>query len=75
MRYVHVKAGLSLSTIDEVLISVREVAEKAGCSAQTIKRWAKQSKVPRPKKLKSSGRLVFTEPQVREILKYARETN
>lgn len=60
--------------MDEKLIFVAEVAKMANRSSQTIKKWAKDGKIPAPKKLKSSGKLVFTEPQAREIVKYSKET-
>jgi DNA-binding transcriptional MerR regulator len=56
------------------LYSVSDVARLIGKSQQTIKRWAKQNKIPQPKKLKINGRLVFTEEQISDIKKFATET-
>ena len=55
----------------EQLYYVSQVAEIVKVTSQTIKRWAKQKKIPQPMKLKSSGRLVFTGVQVEAIKKFS----
>jgi predicted site-specific integrase-resolvase len=55
----------------ENYFTLKEIGEAAGRSPQTIRRWAREGKVPTPKKIESSGRLVFGEDDRKEIIAFA----
>ena len=63
-----------MSTNEEVLFFIAEVAKEARVSTRTLLRWGEAGKIPRPRKLKANGRLVYTSLDRNAILLFARAT-
>ena len=60
--------------MSNTLYKIKDVALRLDRSILTLKRWEKQGLIPKARK-DSRGWRIYTEGEVREILKRVRETN
>lgn len=67
----HCKLITIMVTKKEEWFFIADVAKEARVSPRTLLRWGDSGKIPRPKKLKANGRLVFGREDREAILTFA----
>jgi DNA-binding transcriptional MerR regulator len=64
---------MSIEIDSETYYTVGEVAAAAGKTPQTIKRWASQGKIPKPRRLKTSNWRIYSQADKEKIVNYSKQ--